>query len=265
MKSVWKQRVDPFPIWGNLKFCGTVPSSCHIIDTGEGLMLIDPGLPETFYLVLQSIWELGYKPADVRAIIHTHGHYDHAGATRELLELAPEAKTYIGAGDADIVRGKNDLSCAEVFGVQFDGFFEPDVLLRDRDTVKLGNTEILCLSTPGHTPGTMSFFFDAVDSDGVKMRCGMHGGAGINSMMLSYYAQHGLDPAQREEFVPGLRRIMSEHVDICLGSHTFCNGTVPKGKKVLSGDRTAFVDQTEWAVYCEKAIAAYETMAGRGQ
>ena len=65
MKKLWKQRMEPFRIWGNLWFCGSVPSSCHVIDTGEGLILIDPGLPETFYLVVQSLWELGFEPKQV--------------------------------------------------------------------------------------------------------------------------------------------------------------------------------------------------------
>lgn len=39
MKKLWKQRMEPFRIWGNLYFCGSVPSSCHVIDTGEGLIL----------------------------------------------------------------------------------------------------------------------------------------------------------------------------------------------------------------------------------
>lgn len=185
MKKLWKQRMEPFKIWGNLWFCGSVPSSCHVIDTGEGLILIDPGLPETFYLVVQGLWELGFEPKQVKAILHTHGHYDHAGATKLLLGLAPEAKTYIGAG--------------------------------------------------------------------------------INSMMLEYYAAHGLDPSERDAFVPGLKRIRDEHVDICLGSHTYCNGTQGKGKKVLAGDRYAFVDETEWAKYCDKTIATFEAMVARGQ
>ena len=125
MKKLWKQRMEPFRIWGNLYFCGSVPSSCHVIDTGAGLILIDPGLPETFYLVVQGLWELGFEPRQVKAILHTHGHYDHAGATKLLLGLAPEAKTYIGAGDADTVRGNDDLSLAELVGAEFDGFFEP--------------------------------------------------------------------------------------------------------------------------------------------
>lgn len=265
MKAVWKQRIDPFTVWGNVKFCGTVVSSNHIIDSGEGLILIDSGLPETLYLFIESLWELGYKPSDIKAIVHTHGHYDHAGATKSLLCLAPEAKTYIGAGDADIVRGRVDLSLAEAFNVQFDGFFEPDVLLKDGDHIILGNTDILCVETAGHSDGTMTYFFDAVNEKGEKKRCGMHGGAGINSMMLEFYAQRGLDPKAREQFVPGLEKVMDEPVDICLGSHTFCNATQMKGKRVLEGNGEAFVDPAEWRKYCERTIASYNTMVARGQ
>ena len=265
MKNVWKQRMDPFAIWGNLKFVGTIPSSCHIIDTGEGLIMIDPGLPETFYLVIESLWELGYKPSDVKAILHTHGHYDHAGATKAMLGLSPQAKTYIGEEDADTVRGKNDLSFAEAIGAEFDGFFEPDICLKDGDHVILGNTDVLCVSTSGHSPGTFSFFFDAVDEKGEKKRCGLHGGAGINSMMLSYYAAHDLDVHIRDRFVPGLKRVRDEKVDICLGSHTYCNGTQKKGKLVLAGQKGAFVDPKEWATYCDKTIKTFEDMVARGQ
>ena len=201
----------------------------------------------------------------MRAILHTHGHYDHAGATKLLLGLAPEAKTYIGTGDADTVRGLDDLSLAELVGVEFDGFFEPDVLLEDGYVLRLGNTEANCVSTPGHSRGTFSFFFDAVDETGEAKRCGMHGGAGINSMMLEYYAAHGLDPSERDGLVPGLVRVRDEQVDICLGSHTYCNGTQGKGKKVLAGDKYAFVDPEEWARYCDRTIATFEAMVARGQ
>lgn len=265
MKNVWKQRMKPFTIWGNLKFAGSIPSSCHIIDSGEGLIMIDPGLPETFYLTLESLWELGYRPDDIKIILHTHGHYDHAGATRMLLDLAPGAKTCIGAGDAGIVQGKNDLSFAEALGASFDGFFDPDILLEDGDSVHLGNTNVLCISTPGHTSGTFSFFFDAVDDLGQVKRCGMHGGAGINSMTLAYYAQHDLDPKLREQFVPGLERVRGFPVEICLGSHTYCNKTQKKGELVLAGKADAFVDPYEWADYCDKTAATFQAMVARGQ
>ena len=143
MKKLWKQRMEPFSIWGNLYFCGSVPSSCHIIDTGEGLILIDPGLPETFYLVVQSLWELGFEPKQVRAILHTHGHYDHTGAVYAVHEETG-APVYMNALDAGTA-------------VAFDSYtFTPPegtIFYKEGDEVKVGNLTFRVMETPGHTPG----------------------------------------------------------------------------------------------------------------
>ena len=59
-QNPWEGYVKPGRIFGNLYFVGTKPSSTHIIDTGDGLILIDPGHLENFYLVVNNIWELGF-------------------------------------------------------------------------------------------------------------------------------------------------------------------------------------------------------------
>ena len=73
----WKGAFPPFRIFGNLYFVGTKPSSTHIIDTGDGLILIDPGYCENFYLVINNIWELGFNPKDIKYILLSHCHFDH--------------------------------------------------------------------------------------------------------------------------------------------------------------------------------------------
>lgn len=80
-------------------FVGTKPASAHLIDTGAGLILLDSGYPETLYLVLDSIRRLGFRLEDLALILHSHGHIDHIGGTRALVELTG-AKTAIGAADA---------------------------------------------------------------------------------------------------------------------------------------------------------------------
>ena len=58
----------------------TCPS--HLIDTGDGLILIDTAYPQTVYLLLESIRRLGFGPADIRYLLNCHAHYDHCGGTR---------------------------------------------------------------------------------------------------------------------------------------------------------------------------------------
>ena len=122
LHRVWESRMEPFRVFGNLYFVGTEPASAHLIDTGAGLILLDSGYPETLYLVLDSIRRLGFRLEDLALILHSHGHIDHIGGTRALVELTG-AKTAIGAADADTVRGRRPLTFAKELGMTFDGFF----------------------------------------------------------------------------------------------------------------------------------------------
>ena len=253
----WKGHVPPFRIFGNMYFIGTVPASTHLIDTGDGLILIDPGFPNALYLVLENMRALGFAPEAVRKIICTHGHYDHMGAAKALRELTG-AEIAIGAADADICRGVKDLSWAKELGYSFDEAFEPDVLLREGDTIALGDTEILCRTAPGHTPGTMAFFWNVTDGTST-LRAGMHGGVGMNSMSASYLAQNGLDESWRAPFVPAIERLLDEHVDIHVGNHVKDNDTLCKAKAV-SGGHNPFIDPAEWRNFLRETANKYQAM-----
>lgn len=250
MKEPWKGRLEPFRIYGNLYFIGTVPASSHLIDTGEGLIMIDSGYPQTLYLVLESIWELGFKPTEIKYIIHSHGHYDHLGATRALVELTG-AKTLIGRNDQDYANGKTDMTYAMEMGYVYQECFEPDVLLDDKDTVTLGHTVIRCVHTPGHTPGTMSFFFD-VEENGRRLCAGMHGGVGLNTMKKSYLEKYSLPFDYPKIFLDGLERLQSEKVDIFLGNHVDDNNTEDKARQIGKTRKNPFIAPEEWSLFLEK-------------
>ena len=83
--QVYEGRIEPFRIIGNVYFVGTFQASSHLIDTGDGLILIDTGYSNTLYLVLRSIYKLGFKPEDIKYIVHTHWHWDHTEATAAIL------------------------------------------------------------------------------------------------------------------------------------------------------------------------------------
>ncbi len=98
-----------FKIFGNLYFVGTVPASTHLIDTGEGLIVIDPGYPQSLYLIINNICELGFRIKDMKYIVITYGHYDHLAATKALVGLTG-AKTFIGKEDVTYANGTEDLT-----------------------------------------------------------------------------------------------------------------------------------------------------------
>ena len=70
-KQPWLGKMTPFKIIGNTYFVGTYQASCHVIDTGDGLIMIDPGYTQTAYLVIDSLYQLGFNPRDVKYIINT--------------------------------------------------------------------------------------------------------------------------------------------------------------------------------------------------
>lgn len=244
----WCGYMPPFKIWGNLYFVGTKPASTHIIDTGDGLVMLDSGYQHSLYLVLQNMYTLGLEPMKLKYIVHTHGHIDHCGATRALVEMTG-AKTFIGALDRDYVNGNQDLSWAKELGIHLETF-EPDVLLQDGDMICLGNTQINAVATPGHTPGAMSYLFDA-HCGSRTLTAGLNGGAGMNSMKKEFLDRYGLSYDCRTDFLQAMDRLMTHNVDIFLGNHVEQNHTEEKYQQLLAGNEDAFVDKAGWSRYAE--------------
>ena len=247
MKDPWRGYFKPTKIFGNLYFVGTEPASTHIIDTGDGLIMLDSGYQQSLYLVIQNMHAMGLDPLKLKYIVHTHGHIDHFGATRSLVELTG-AKTFLGAPDREYANGTLDLSYAKELNMEFTETFEPDCLLSDGDVIELGKTRIKAVATPGHTPGAMSYFFDVKDGN-ESFRAGLHGGMGINTLSREFLDKYSLPYSLRDDFVRSMKRLNEERVDIFLGNHMQHNKTKEKAHRVALGDKYAFVDREEWAKY----------------
>ena len=231
----WEGRIEPFKIIGNVYFAGTYQASCHIIDTGEGLILIDPGYENTLYLVVASIYKLGFRPEEIKYIINTHWHWDHTEATAALAELSG-AKTLLGREDEENAKR----------------YFTPDILLKDGDTLTLGNTTISFMETPGHTKGTISLFFDTTEG-GRTYRVGMFGGAGSNTLRKGAFEFESC----REANYASLERLQKEKVDVFIGNHVWNNDTFTKGKLLMETGENQFLDETLWnkfLTHCKKRL-----------
>ena len=77
----WALTVKPFQVSPRTWYvAGQTWVGCYLIDTGSGLILIDTAIPESMYLLVDSIYRLGYKPEDIKKILLSHAHFDHCGA-----------------------------------------------------------------------------------------------------------------------------------------------------------------------------------------
>lgn len=141
---------------------------------------------------------MGFRPQDIKYIINTHWHGDHVEATAAFADLSG-AKTLLGSEDAE----------------KATKYFTPDVTVNDGDVLTLGSTSVRFVHTPGHTKGTVSFFFD-VKENGETYRVGMFGGAGVNTMVRTVFDFDGC----REAYLASVGRLKKERVDVFIGNQT---------------------------------------------
>jgi metallo-beta-lactamase class B len=244
LKRPWAYYVEPFSIVDNLYYVGNSSVSSHLIDTGDGLLLIDTGFPQTVYLLLESIRRLGFDLDKIQLILHTHGHYDHFGGTKAIVELTG-TKTAIGEEDIAVLTDRPELSWAPEYGVEFYETFQVNRAIKDGDVIRMGNISIECVHTPGHTAGAMSYFFE-VANDGNTCIAGIHGGPGTNTLTDSYFVEYGLSKSMRADYMQSVQKLKQYPVDIFLGSHPDQNNTEGKRALMKKQEGNPFIDNSEW-------------------
>ena len=231
--------ITPHKKVGNLYFVGTEKASSHLIDTGDGLILIDVGFESTADVVIESIGMLGFSPSDVKIILLSHGHSDHSEGAKKIRDLTG-AKIYMFEQDLRYLGGK----------------YLPDEYFTDGQIIKLGNTEILCLHTPGHTAGTASFFFNIYE-DGKAYRAGSFGGASANQLRKPFLDKRDIPYRMRGVFLESIQRLKNEHVDVLVGNHASQDKTKEAYEIIASGGKNPHIDSSKWLKFlakCEKHL-----------
>lgn len=255
-RTPWVSYLEPIKMGPNVWYVsGNDWVAAYLIDTGDGLILIDTALHESCYLMLENIRKIGYDPHDIKKILLSHAHCDHVGAARTMKELTG-AKLYLGKGDLYFLHERPDLIMGNGYTC---GKFEPDELYDDAVPVEQGNVVIHTISTPGHTPGCTSFMFDMTDEHGKKLTFAMHGGLGLNTMTDDYFTMSGLPKTLRNDFAKGLEELDELHVDITLPSHTNQVGILLLKDKVRDG-YNPFIDLSIWHELMHERLKRVEAL-----
>ncbi len=159
----WNQPVEPFRIAGNLYYVGATDITSYLITTPKGHIVLDGGFVETAPMILANIRKLGFDPKDVKILLNSHAHVDHAGGLAEL-KRATGAMLYASRGDIpQLARGGLD---DPQFGNRFP--FAPvhaDRIVEDGQRISLGGTTLVAHLTPGHTPGCTTWTMRAGGKD----------------------------------------------------------------------------------------------------
>ncbi|MCX7966445.1 MAG: MBL fold metallo-hydrolase [Syntrophorhabdaceae bacterium] len=136
--------------------------SIYLIDLGE-LIMIDTGAGDSVDALIKNIEKVGLEPKKLSKIILTHCHIDHVGGAEELRKRFG-AQIIMHEKDAEIVeRGDKRMTAAYWYGVDFKPL-PVDVKLKEtEEIIEFGNNKVVCLHTPGHTPGSISVYLDIHD------------------------------------------------------------------------------------------------------
>lgn len=256
----WEIDIEPFRVAPHVYYVGNRWVGSFLIETSEGLALIDTTVFETVYLLLESIRKLGFDPKNIKKILLSHAHMDHDGAARQLQELTG-AEIYLAKEDDEWrKRPEADMSDSGFKIIPYD----VDHYYDDNESIVMGDVIIHTKLSAGHTPGTTSFFVDVKDENGNLMTWGMHGGVGINTMNTAYLEKVNLPISLQKTFLDGCEEMKKIHVDVCTPSHPSHSDMLERVPEDHM-DYRPFVDADKWPAFLEERAEALRKVIEDGK
>lgn len=210
------QYIEPWKPFDNVDFVGICWVSAWLVHTDEGTVLIDTLYGPFQKTIAENIKKTGTDFADIKYVLMTHGHFDHAGGAAALKPLLPNAKfAMTQKGWDEAVKS----SIASQGGRRAWKIIKPDMTVKDGDEIRLGDNTFTVLETPGHTWGTASYLYSVQDGENTH-RAITIGGLGLNAID---------GPAQVEAYINSVDRLGAQvteatrGVEVHLTTHGFSN------------------------------------------
>lgn len=250
----WNQPVEPYQIIGNVYYVGASDITSYLITTPQGHILLDGGFEETVPIIRESVKKLGFKIEDVKILINTHAHYDHAAGLAELKKLTGAA-FHVSEKDAPLHArgGKDDFA----FGDRFP--YPPvtaDRLLKDGDTVTLGGVTLTAHLTPGHTPGNTTWTMKA-EEGGKSYDVAFVSSPTINpGVVLTNKPSY---PGIADDYARTFRVLKSLPCEVFLGSHANFFDGLGKAERLRKGETpNPFIDPKGCRAFIEQREKIYQ-------
>jgi metallo-beta-lactamase class B len=167
--------IEPVKLFDNLYFVGTTTVGAFIVDSGDGLVMLDTGIgDDDIAIMVKGMKKLGLDPSRIKVIFISHEHFDHYGGVGYLKKnVCPDAKVAMS------LTGWNLLQTVPsewaYIGTRPQS---ADIFLIDGMKIKIGSEIFQIIATPGHSPGCLSFIFPVKDN-GVIHMAGIMGGSAV--------------------------------------------------------------------------------------
>lgn len=249
---------EPFRISEQVYYVGAADYASYLLTTKAGLVVIDAPLGVD---VAGNIRKLGFDPKQVKILLNSHGHFDHAGGFAEL-KRQTGAKLYVMGPDAELVArgGKGDFFFGDRLGYEP---VKPDRVLKPGEKVSLGGLTLTANLTPGHTRGCTTWTFKTPVSQGPRriMRDAL---VHCSSSVLPGYKIAGKEtyPGQRADYERSYAFWLKAPCELFLASHASFFG-LDRKQKAVDMDGNAFVDPQGCRTYYESQYKGFQAELAR--
>lgn len=257
----WNAPREPFQVFGNTYYVGTAGLSSILVVSNQGAVLIDGGLPQSAPLIAENVQKLGFRVEDIRVIVNSHTHYDHAGGIAALqrasgatVMASPASKQALEAGqpmidDPQFGFGQTSTSFPAVRDVR---------ILSDQQEVRVGDLTLTALFTPGHTPGGTSWSWRSCDGDHCRDVVYADSLTAISAPGFRY-SDGPVAGARIERFRSSITRVAELPCDILLAPHPgFLEMDTKIAARVHDPQSNPFVDSGACVRYADRALKALE-------
>ena len=262
----WNTPQEPFRVYGNTWYVGPHGVSSMLITSPAGHILIDGGTPESPKQIAEHIRQLGFKVEDIRYILNSHEHFDHAGGIAQLQRMS--GAVVLGSVRSEPVLRTGVTSKGDP---QFENDMPPMTpaantrVVRDGETVKLGPLAVTAHYTPGHTQGGVSWTWREVE--GGKPAAMVYADSltalGAGSFR---YGGSAVYPTARADMEKSIATIAGLECDILISTHPEASGLWERKEKQAAQGNRAFIDPQGCKAYAEKGRARLQqTLAEEAQ
>jgi metallo-beta-lactamase class B len=249
--AAWNVPQKPFRIFGNTYYVGTAELSAILIAGDDGLVLLDAALPQSAPLIDANIRALGFETANVRLIVNSHTHFDHAGGIAAL-QRATRATVAASPRAAEALRAGKPTPDDPQFAIANNGFPRvQDVrVIRDGETVTIGSVQITAHFTPGHTPGGTTWSWRSCEGS----RCvDVVYADSLNPVSADHFLFTASTPSIVESYERSIRTVEELPCDILLSPHPGFFGMQEKLSRQAAGATDVFADRSACRSYAGAA------------